>query len=92
MAGGKVIAVGPTYTTVTTTPGGISVEHLIGAAAGPSGATATQDANANWVMQAVAFKQAGIVQDFGISVTPPDNRYGDCRQPGDLHHLGERNQ
>jgi hypothetical protein len=71
MAGGKVITASPTYTTVTTTPGGISVEHLIGAAAGRLGATATQDASANWVMQAVAFKQAGIVQDFGISVTPP---------------------
>jgi hypothetical protein len=71
MAGGKVITVSPTYTTVTTTPGGVSVEHLIGPAAGRLGAIATQNSNSNWVMQAVAFKQAGIVQDFTISVTPP---------------------
>jgi IPT/TIG domain-containing protein len=71
MAVGKVITVGPTYTTVTTTPGGISVEHLIGPAAGRLGATAVQDSNANWVMQAVAFRQVGTVPDFGITVTPP---------------------
>ncbi len=71
MAGGTVVSASPTYTTVTTTPGGISVEHLIGVAATRLGATAIQDSSANWVMQAVAFKQAGIVQDFTISVTPP---------------------
>jgi hypothetical protein len=71
MAGGKVTTVNPTYTTVTATPGGISVEHLVGPAAGGFHATAVQDANANWVMQGVSFRQAGIVPDFSITVTPP---------------------
>jgi IPT/TIG domain len=71
MVAGTVVSVSPTYTTVTTTPGGISVEHLVGPAAGRLGATAVQDSNANWVMQAVAFREAGTVPDFDISVTPP---------------------
>jgi hypothetical protein len=71
MSVGKVITVSPVFTTVTTTPSGISVEHLVGLAAGVPRATAIQDSNSNWVMQGVSFRQAGTVPDFGISVTPP---------------------
>ncbi len=70
MAGGTVISASPTYSTVAATAG-ISVEHLIGPAATRLGATSIQDSNANWVMQAVSFKQAGIVQDFTVTVTSP---------------------
>jgi hypothetical protein len=72
MSGGTVVTARPTYTTVTnTTPGGISVEHLVGPAAGSIRATAIQNSSTPWIMQAVAFKQAGAVPDFTISVTPP---------------------
>ena len=44
MAGGTVVTTRPAYTTVTNTnPGGISVEHVVGAAASPIRATAIQD-------------------------------------------------
>ncbi len=72
MAGGTVITTGPTFTTVATTPGGITVEHLVGPAAGAINATAIQDSSTNWIMQAVAFKQAVAVPDFTIGVTPPN--------------------
>ena len=72
MAGGTVITTSPTFTTVATTPGGITVEHLVGPAAGAINATSIQDSSTNWVMQAVAFKQAVAVPDFTISVTPPN--------------------
>jgi IPT/TIG domain-containing protein len=71
MAGGKVVTASPIFTTVTTTPGGISVEHLPGPAATSLDAVAIQDSSANWVMQAVSFKQAGVVPDFTTSVTGP---------------------
>ena len=72
MSGGTVVTTRPTYTTVTnTTPGGISVEHLVGPAAGSVRATAIQNSSTPWIMQAVAFKEAGSVPDFAISVTPP---------------------
>ena len=72
MSGGTVITTSPIFTTVATTPSGISVEHLVGPAAGPFDAISFQDSSANWVMQAVAFRQAGTVPDFTISVTPPN--------------------
>ena len=73
MAGGTVVTTRPAYTTVTNTnPGGISVEHVVGAAASPIRATAIQDSSTPWVMQAVAFKQAVAVPDFTVSVTPPN--------------------
>ena len=72
MSGGTVTTVNPTYTTVATNSSGISVEHLVGPAVGQFDATAVQDSSANWVMQAVAFRQAGTVPDFTISVTPPN--------------------
>lgn len=72
MAGGTVITVSPTFTTVAKTPGGISVEHLVGPSAGSLHATAIQNSSTNWVMQAVAFRQAVAVPDFTISVTPPN--------------------
>ena len=68
---GIVAVTAPTFTAVTTTPNGLSVEHLIGVAASTLDATAAQNFDGNWVMQAVAFKQAGIVQDFSLSVSPP---------------------
>jgi hypothetical protein len=69
--GSIVSAAGAIFTTVTATPNGLSVEHLVGPAAGTFNPSATQQSSANWVMQSVAFKQAGLVQDFSISVTPP---------------------
>lgn len=71
--GGIVAAAGPIFTTVTTTPNGFSVEHLVGPASETLDATATQDLNLDWVTQAVAFKQAGPVLDFGVSVLPPSS-------------------
>ena len=68
---GIVVAAGPLFTTVTTTPNGLSVEHLVGAAARTIDVSATQDMNGNWVMQSVAFKPSKIGQDFGVSVLPP---------------------
>jgi hypothetical protein len=70
---GIVAITGPAFTAVATTPNGISVEHLVGAAAGSLHATATQDSNGNWVMQGVAFKQAGTVQDFTLIASPPSS-------------------
>ena len=72
MAGGTVITTSPIFTTVATTPGGITVEHVVGLAAGPFDAISFQDLSANWVIQGVAFRQAGTVPDFTISVTPPN--------------------
>jgi IPT/TIG domain len=69
--GSIVSAAGAMFTTVTATPNGLSVEHLVGPAAGTVNPSATQQSSANWVMQSVAFRQAGLVQDFSISVTPP---------------------
>jgi hypothetical protein len=79
--GGIVAAASPIFTTVTATPNGLSVEHLVGPAAETLHATATQDLNANWVTQAVAFKQAGIVLDFGISVLPPSSASASVGNP-----------
>ena len=69
--GSIVSAAGPIFSTVTASPNGLSVEHLVGPAAGTLGPTATQTSSANWVMQSVAFRQAGVVQDFSMSVAPP---------------------
>jgi hypothetical protein len=71
MSGGKVVTASPIFTTVTTTPTGISVEHLPGPAASSLDAVSIQNSSANWVMQAVSFKQAGVVPDFTMTVTPP---------------------
>ena len=67
---GIVVSNDRVFTTVTSTPSGLSVEHLVGPAAGVIDATATQDSSANWVTQAVAFKQNGVVLDFGITALP----------------------
>jgi hypothetical protein len=67
---GIVAITDPSFTAVAITPNGISVEHLIGVAASTLDATATQNFDGNWVIQAVAFKQAGIAQDFSLSVSP----------------------
>ena len=69
--GGVVSGAGQAFTTVAITPNGANVEHLIGQQGGVIDATATQGSSANWVMQLVAFDQAGTVPDFGLSVTPP---------------------
>ena len=69
--GGVVSGAGQAFTTVAITPNGANVEHLIGQQGGVIDATATQGSSANWVMQVVAFDQAGTVPDFGLSVTPP---------------------
>lgn len=71
LAGGSIITTSRPFITVGTTPSGTSVEHLVGPAAGRINATATQDSSTDWVMQAVGFRQAGTVLDFGISITPP---------------------
>ena len=76
MSVGTVIATSPTYTTVTTTPSGISVEHLVGPAATRLGATAAQNTNSNWVMQAVSFRPAGAAPDFTIAAVPPTASVG----------------
>ena len=68
---GKITDAGPGFTTVTVTPNGANVEHLIGQQAGVIDAGATQGTNVPWVMQAVAFEQAGSVPDFGLTVTAP---------------------
>ena len=59
------------FTTVANTSDGLSVEHLVGPAAGIFDVTATQNMNTNWVIQAVAFKQPGAIADFAMSVVPP---------------------
>ena len=71
IVGGIVTASGKGFTSVTITPYGDSVEHLIGPPAGVIDATATQNANAAWVTQVVAFRQAGVGPDFAVSVSPP---------------------
>ncbi len=68
---GAVTGTGQGFTTVAITPSGANVEHLVGQQAGVIDATATQGTAAHWVMQAVAFEQAGTVPDFSLSVTPP---------------------
>jgi IPT/TIG domain len=79
--GGIVSAAGPIFTTVTSTPNGLSVEHLVGPAAETLNATATQDLSMNWVTQAVAFRQAGVVLDFGVSVLPPTSASASVGHP-----------
>ena len=69
--GGAVTGAGRGFTTVAITPNGANVEHLIGQQGGVIDATATQGSSANWVMQAVAFEQAGTLPDFSMTVSPP---------------------
>jgi len=71
IAASPVTGPGQSFTTVAITPNGANVEHLIGQQAGVISAAASQASNANWVMQAVAFEQAGSVPDFSVGVTPP---------------------
>src|SRR5207253_8138055 len=68
--GGAISTTAPGFITVSLTPDGDNVEHLIGSAASPIDTTATQNASTAWVMQAVAFRQAPI-PDFALSVSPP---------------------
>jgi hypothetical protein len=68
---GSVTAAGPAFTTVAITPAGDNVEHLIGPPPGAIDATATQNVNGPWVMQAVAFQLSGTIPDFVVSVSPP---------------------
>jgi hypothetical protein len=69
--GGIVQASDLIFTTVANTSDGLSVEHLVGPAAGIFDVTSTQNMNTNWVIQAVAFKQPGAIADFAMSVVPP---------------------
>ena len=68
---GSVTAAGPAFTTVAITAAGDNVEHLIGPPPGAIDATATQNVNGPWVMQAVAFQLSGTIPDFVVSVSPP---------------------
>jgi hypothetical protein len=70
MVKGAVNAPGAGFATVLVTPFGDNVEHFFPTTAGSFDATATQNANAAWVMQGVAFRAStGIVPGFGLSST-----------------------
>jgi hypothetical protein len=69
--GGLVTAAGPGFITVAITPTGDNVQHLIGPPAGAIDATATQNGNSAWVMQAAAFQLSGTAPDFSVSTVPP---------------------
>jgi len=67
---GVITSPGGGFATAILSPYGNNVEHYFPTAAGSFDATAVQDINGGWVMQAAAFQQpAGAVAGFTVSAT-----------------------